>query len=272
MSANPRPDGIGKPVTVPDFLAAKAQARKLAVVTAYDYALARIVDSAGVDSVLVGDSLGMVVQGHEHCLEVTLRDVIYHTRCVAKAVRRSLIVSDLPFMTYQVSAKQAVKNAGKLVQQGGAHAVKLEGGARSADAIAAIVAAEIPVMGHVGLTPQSVRRIGGFRVQRNEAEILADAKAVEAAGAFAVVIECVPAAIAARITAELKIPTIGIGAGGACDGQVLVGYDLLGMFDDVRPKFAKRYAELGDAVRTAVEGFCKEVRGGQFPAGEHEFK
>ncbi|MFL5328986.1 MAG: 3-methyl-2-oxobutanoate hydroxymethyltransferase [Gemmataceae bacterium] len=271
MSANPRPDRA-KPVTVPDFLAAKAQSRKLAVVTAYDYALARIVDSAGVDSVLIGDSLGMVVQGHDHCLEVTLDDVIYHTRCVARGVQRALVVSDLPFMTYQISAQQALENAGQLVQKGGAHAVKLEGGERSADAIAAIVAAEIPVMAHVGLTPQSVRRIGGFRVQRDESQILADAKAVEAAGAFAVVVECVPASIAARLTAELKIPTIGIGAGSACDGQVLVGYDLLGMFDDVRPKFVKRYAELGESVRQAVEGFCREVRGGQFPGGEHEFK
>lgn len=272
MSAAPSSQSHHRTITVPDVIAAKAQGRKLAVVTAYDYAFARVLDIAGVDCVLVGDSLGMVVQGEEHCLGVTLEDMIYHTRCVARGVRRSLIVSDMPFMTYQVSPRQAVENAGRLVQKGGCHAVKLEGGARSAAAIEAVVAADVPVMAHVGLTPQSVLRMGGFKVQRDETRILEDAIATAEAGAFALVIECVPAALAERITAEVRIPTIGIGAGAGCDGQVLVGYDLLGLFDDVRPKFVKRFAEMGTACRAAVEQFCSEVRAGTFPGPEHGFK
>ncbi|MBX7102947.1 MAG: 3-methyl-2-oxobutanoate hydroxymethyltransferase [Gemmataceae bacterium] len=261
-----------RPVTVPDFATAKAQGRKLAVITAYDFALARIYDQAGVDALLIGDSLGMVVQGNENCLSVTLEDAIYHTRCVARAARRSLLIGDMPFMTYLVSPEDAVRNAGRLVQQGGAHAVKLEGGERTASAIRAIVDAEIPVLAHVGLTPQSVRRIGGFRVQRDADKILADALAVQKAGAFAVVVECVPADLAARLTKELTIPTIGIGAGAGCDGQVLVGHDLLGLFDGVRPRFVKRYAELGKMVAEAVENYCGDVREGKFPGPEHEFK
>jgi 3-methyl-2-oxobutanoate hydroxymethyltransferase len=265
-------DARPKPVTVPDFLAAKARGQRLTVLTAYDYTMARLFDEAGVDAVLVGDSMGMVIQGMPHCLGVRLEDVIYHARCVARALTRALLVADLPFMTYQVSPQQAVASAGRLVQEGDAHAVKLEGGERSAPAIEAIVGADVPVMGHVGLTPQSVRQIGGFRVQRDAARLLDDAQAVEAAGAFAVVLECVPADVAARITEALKIPTIGIGAGAACDGQVLVGQDMLGLFDAVRPKFVKRYAELGQVVRQAVEAYCREVREGTFPAAEHGFK
>jgi 3-methyl-2-oxobutanoate hydroxymethyltransferase len=269
MSADPRPT---KPVTVPDFLAAKARGQRLTVLTAYDYTMARLFDQAGVDAILVGDSMGMVIQGMPHCLGVRLEDVIYHSRCVARALTRALLVADLPFMTYQVSPQQAVASAGRLVQEGEAHAVKLEGGVRSAPAIEAIVAADVPVMGHVGLTPQSVRQIGGFRVQRDAARLLADAQAVEAAGAFAVVLECMPGEVAARITEALKIPTIGIGAGAACDGQVLVGQDMLGLFDAVRQKFVKRYVELGQIVRKVVEAYCHEVREGTFPAAEHEFK
>jgi 3-methyl-2-oxobutanoate hydroxymethyltransferase len=271
MSRQPDPGPPPRPVTVPDFAAAKVSGTRLTVLTAYDYAMARVFDAAGVDALLVGDSLGMVVQGFDHCLEVTLADVIYHTRCVARGTRRALLIADLPFMTYQVSPAQAVENAGRLVQQGGAHAVKLEGGVRSAAAIAAVVAAEVPVMGHVGLTPQSVRRIGGFRVQRDGARTIADAQAVEDAGAFAVVLECVPSAVAREVTAALSIPTIGIGAGAGCDGQVLVGHDLLGLFDDVRPKFVKRFAELGRTARDAAEAYCREVREGTFPGPEHEF-
>lgn len=269
MSAIPAPE---RPVTVPDFLAAKARGQRLAVVTAYDYALARLFDHAGVDALLVGDSLGMVVQGAEHCLGVTLDHIIYHTKCVAKAARRAMIIADMPFMTFQVSTQQAIANAGRLVQEGGAHAVKLEGGTRTAEAIQAIIAADIPVVGHIGLTPQSIRRFGGFRVQRDEGRLHADAEAVQKAGAFAMVVECVPAEIATRISKELTIPTIGIGAGAGCDGQVLVGQDLLGLFDDVRPRFVKRYAELGKLVRDAVAGYCGDVRDGTFPAAEHEFK
>src|SRR5438477_43172 len=214
--------GESRPVTVPDFRAAKTRGVRLTLLTAYDYTMARLLDGAGVDGILVGDSLGMVVQGHEHCLAVTLDDVIYHTRLVARGARRSLLIADMPFMSFQVSPQQALANAGRLVQEGGAHAVKLEGGVRSAAAIAAIASADIPVMGHVGMTPQSVRRFGGFRVQRDADRLLEDALATEKAGAFAVVVECVPAELARKITAALKIPTIGIGAGAGCDGQVLV--------------------------------------------------
>lgn len=262
----------GRPVTVPDFLAAKGRGQRLTMLTAYDYTMARLFDAAGVDGILVGDSLGMVVQGGAHSLAVTLDEVAYHTRCVARAVQRSLLIADMPFMSFQVSPKEALRNAGRLLKEGGAHAVKLEGGVRSADKIAAIAGADIPVMGHIGLTPQSVRRFGGFRVQRDEPRLLEDALATEQAGAFAVVIECVPAATAARITQALKIPTIGIGAGGACDGQVLVGYDMLGMYEDIRPRFVKQYAELGGQIARAAREYCREVREGAFPAPEHDFR
>ncbi len=259
-------------VTVPDFVAAKSRGHRLTMLTAYDYTMARLLDDAGVDSLLVGDSLGMVVQGQPDSLAVTLDEVVYHTRLVARGVRRSLLVADLPFMSYQVSPKQALKSAGRLIKEGGAQAVKLEGGVRSVAAIAAITAADIPVMGHIGLTPQSVRRLGGFKVQRDTQRLLDDALAVEAAGAFAVVVECVPTDLAARITAALKIPTIGIGAGPVCDGQILVTPDLLGLFDDLRPRFVKHYADLGQAVRKAVETYCRDVRDGSFPGPEHSFR
>lgn len=271
MSANPARLST-RPVTTPDFIAAKAQDRRLAVVTCYDYTMARLCDQAGVDALLIGDSLGMVIQGGDHCLAVTLDDVIYHTRWVARGAHRALVIADLPFMTFQVSAEQALTNAGRLIQEGGAHAVKLEGGARSAAAIEAIAKADIPVVAHVGLTPQSLRRFGGFKVQRDAERIRADAKAVEAAGAFAVVLECIPSSLAGEITKELKIPTIGIGAGPECDGQVLVLHDLLGLFEDVRPKFVKRYSEMGKAVKQAIQDYCGDVREGKFPGPEHEFK
>lgn len=261
-----------RPVTVPDFRAAKGLGEKLAVVTAYDYTSARLADAAGVDAVLVGDSLGMVVQGHPTSLPVTLRDVIYHTQCVVRGARRALVVADLPFMTYQESPRQAVRSAGKLVKQGGAHAVKLEGGERVADAVRAVVAAGIPVMGHVGLTPQSVHQFGGFKVQRNAAQLLADAKAVADAGAFAVVVESVPAAVGAELTATLAVPTVGIGAGPGCDAQVLVFHDLLGLYADFTPKFVKRYADLGAAATAGLAAFVREVRAGTFPGPEHSFR
>ena len=260
-----------RPVTVPDFQGAKARGQRLTMLTAYDATMARLLDAAGVDSILVGDSLGMVVQGQVDCLAVTLDEMIYHTRLVMRGVCRSLVVADLPFMTYQVSPQQALESAGRLVKEGGAHAVKLEGGVRSAPAIAAITAADIPLVGHVGLTPQSVRRLGGFRVQRDEGRLIDDALAVEAAGAFAVVVECVPAETARKLTAALKVPTIGIGAGAGCDGQVLVAYDMLGLFGDFQPRFVKQYADLGSALTQAVEEYCREVRAGVFPSAEHEF-
>jgi 3-methyl-2-oxobutanoate hydroxymethyltransferase len=259
-------------VTVPEFRVARARGQKLAVVTAYDYTSARLCDEAGADALLVGDSLGMVVQGHPTSLPVTLDEMIYHARCVMRGARRALVVVDLPFMTYQVSAKQAVRSAGRLMKEAGAHAVKLEGGVRMRSAIRACVDAGIPVMGHVGLTPQSVHQMGGFKVQRDAEHLLADAAAVEEAGAFAVVVESVPAELGAQITAAVKIPTIGIGAGAGCDGQVLVFHDLLGLFPDFKPKFAKRYADLGTAVKSAVEAYCREVREGSFPAAEHSFR
>ena len=259
-------------VTVPDFVAAKARGHRLTMLTAYDYTMARLLDDAGVDSLLVGDSLGMVVQGQPDSLAVTLDEMVYHTRLVARGVRRSLLVADLPFMSYQVSPQQALESAGRLIKEGGAHAIKLEGGVRSSAAIAAITGAEIPLMGHIGLTPQSVRRLGGFKVQRDAERLMEDALAVEAAGAFAVVVECVPTDLAARITATLKIPTIGIGAGPHCDGQILVTPDMLGLFDDLRPRFVKHYADLGQSVRKAVEGYCREVRDGSFPGPEQSFR
>ena len=260
-----------KPVTAPAFRSAKGRA-KLAVVTAYDFTSANLADAAGVDAVLVGDSLGMVVQGHPTPLPVTLAQMQYHVACVARGTARALVVADLPFLTYQVSVRQAVRSAGALVKAAGAAAVKLEGGVEMADRVAACVTAGVPVMAHIGLTPQSVHQFGGFKVQRDADKLLADARAVEAAGAFAVVVECVPAGVAAAVTAAVGIPTIGIGAGRECDGQVLVWHDLLGLYDGFRPKFVKRYAELGAATRDALAAYCAEVRGGRFPGAEHEFQ
>jgi 3-methyl-2-oxobutanoate hydroxymethyltransferase len=261
-----------RPVTVPDFLAARARGHRLTMLTAYDYTMARLLDTAGVDSILVGDSLGMVVQGQLDSLAVTLDEMVYHTRLVMRGVKRALVVADLPFMSYQISPQQALESAGRLLKEGGAHAVKLEGGARSAAAVQAITTADIPLMGHIGLTPQSVRRLGGFKVQRDAARLLDDALAIESAGAFALVVECVPSDLAARITESVKIPTIGIGAGPHCDGQILVTPDLLGLFDDFHPRFAKQYADLGQEIRQAVAAYCREVRESIFPAPEHGFR
>jgi 3-methyl-2-oxobutanoate hydroxymethyltransferase len=260
----------GKPVTVPDFLAARAKGHKLAVLTAYDYTMARLLDAAGVDGILVGDSLGMVVQGQPNCLAVTLDEIIYHTRLVVRGVRRGLVIADMPFMSY-AGPQQALENAGRLLKEAGAQAVKLEGGIRSAGAIKAITSADIPLMGHVGMTPQSVHRFGGFRVQRDEQRLIEDALAVQEAGAFSIVLECIPAAITKKITEKLHIPTIGIGAGPDCDGQVLVTHDLLGLFEDLHPRFVKRYAEVGQTIKQAVEAYCGEVKKGTFPGGEHSF-
>jgi 3-methyl-2-oxobutanoate hydroxymethyltransferase len=261
-----------KPMTVPEFMQAKSRGTRLTVLTAYDYTMARLFDSAGVDALLVGDSLGMVVQGQENSLSVTMEEMIYHARLVARGAPRCLIVADMPFMSYQVSAQEALGNAGRLLKEGHVHAVKVEGGQRAASAVAAIVSADIPVMGHIGLTPQSVHRFGGFRVQRDEAKLLDDALAIQDAGAFAIVVECVPAESAAKITQALKVPTIGIGAGPSCDGQVLVAHDMLGLFDDFRPRFAKQYADLGSTILQAAETYCREVRDGTFPGLEHSFR
>ncbi len=259
-------------MTVPEFMSARKRGVRLTMLTAYDYTLARLLDDAGVDAILVGDSLGMVMQGEPNSLRVTLDEMVYHSRLVARGVRHSLIVSDLPFMTYQVSPQQALENAGRLLKEGGAHAVKLEGGRRSVAAIEAIVGADIPVMGHIGLTPQSVHRLGGFRVQRDQKKLLDDALAIEKAGAFALVVECVPVEMAEKIRDSVKIPAIGIGAGVGCDGQVLVTHDMLGLFNDLKPRFVKKYADVGAAIAEAVDSYCREVREGAFPGPEHSFR
>jgi len=261
-------------LTAPEFRARKGR-EKLVLVTAYDATFARLVEQAGVDAVLVGDSLGMVIQGRPNTLGVTLEHVLYHTRCVAAGLARTHLIADMPFLTYQVSPEEALRNAGRLVQEGGAHAVKLEGGARSAAAIRRIVEAGIPVMGHIGLTPQSVHQFGGYRVQgREEAAarmLIADAEAVCEAGAYSLVLEGIPAALAREITESVPIPTIGIGASPHCDGQVLVIYDLLGLDDEFHPKFLKKYDRLSERVRAAVRAFRDEVRAGTFPDEEHSF-
>jgi 3-methyl-2-oxobutanoate hydroxymethyltransferase len=268
--------GIRPKTTVADIAAAKRAGRKLVMVTAYDYPFARLVDAAGVDVILVGDSLGMVMLGHESTLPVTMQDMLHHARAVARARPRALVVVDLPFMSFQVSPRQAVRNAGRLVQEGGAEAVKLEGGTRVLPMIEAIGRADIPVMGHLGLTPQSVHRFGGYRVQGRGAgagkRLLQDARALEAAGCFAVVLEAIPAPLASEISAALSIPTIGIGAGVACDGQVLVLHDLLGLQADLQPRFVRRFGEIGRQARDAVAAFAAAVRSGAFPADEHTYR
>ncbi|MAT71028.1 MAG: 3-methyl-2-oxobutanoate hydroxymethyltransferase [Planctomycetaceae bacterium] len=258
-------------MTVPKFAALKQAGRKIAMVTAYDYPFARLVDAAGVDAVLVGDSMSMVVQGHENTLPVTLDEMVYHAEMVGRAVDRALVVVDMPFPSYHLGAAKAIEAAGRILKETRCQAVKLEGGAAQADTIAALVKAGIPVMAHCGLGPQSVHQLGGYRVQRDEARILHDARAAAEAGAFAMVLECIPAAIAEKVTAALAIPTIGIGAGAACDGQVLVLHDILGLSSE-GPKFVKRYANLADSVTEAVRGYCSEVRDGTFPTAEHEYK
>jgi len=262
-------------VTIRTLAARKRKAEPFSMLTAYDCTFARIFDAAGVDVLLVGDSLGNVVQGRDTTLPVTLDEVVYHTRLVARGVRRALVVGDMPFGSYQVGPEDAVRSAIRLVKEGGAHAVKLEGGRSVAAAIERIVAAEIPVMGHVGLTPQAVHRMGGFRVQgRGEAgreRVLADARAVEAAGAFAVVLEGMPRSLATEITAGLSIPTIGIGAGRGCDGQVLVMHDLLGL-SDWTPSFVKQYANVGAQASQAARRFADDVAHGKFPGDEHGYE
>jgi 3-methyl-2-oxobutanoate hydroxymethyltransferase len=261
-----------RPVTIPDFAAWKGQGRKIAVLTAYDYPIARLLDASGVDCLLVGDSLGTTVQGRDTTLGVTLEQTIYHCEMVARAARRALVVADLPFLSYHVSRRQAIRSSGRVLKETSCQGVKLEGGRRMAATIKAVVEAEIPVMAHIGLTPQSIRRLGSYKVQRSETSLLADARAVADAGAFAVVVECVPAEVAARITAELPIPTIGIGAGPSCDGQVLVLHDMLGLLEGFRPRFARRYAEMGETIRSAVATYVKDVRAGTFPASSESFQ
>ncbi len=262
-------------ITAPALVARKSAGPKIVMVTAYDATMARLLDEAGVDVLLVGDSLGMVVQGRRDTLAVTVEEICYHSKAVVRGSRHAHVVADLPFMSFQVSPEQALDSAGKLVKLGGAESVKLEGGVVVAEQVRRIVAAGIPVLGHVGLLPQSVHAMGGFRVQGKEEaaarRILQDAVALQEAGAWGVVLEGVPSGVAQQITATLSVPTIGIGAGPHCDGQVLVCYDLLGMYRDVKPKFVKRFAELGDAVVSAARSYADEVRSGAFPDAAHSF-
>ncbi|HTT67444.1 MAG TPA: 3-methyl-2-oxobutanoate hydroxymethyltransferase [Gemmatimonadales bacterium] len=263
------------PVTTRDFLVWKSAGRRIVTVTAYDALFGRLVDEAGVDCVLVGDSVNQVLAGEPSTLSATVEQMIYHARAVRRGVKRALLVVDLPFLSYQVSREEALRNAGRIMKETGAQAVKLEGGATMAATVQAMVEIGIPVMGHLGLTPQSVHALGGYRVQGREEEtarrLESDAAALESAGAFSLVLELVPAALAGRITAARGIPTIGIGAGPACDGQVLVLPDLLGLNDGFEPKFLKRYASLAGEVRSAVARFGEEVRGGAYPDADHSF-
>lgn len=262
--------------TAATFAAAKAKGEKLSMLTAYDYSTAKLEDESGINGILVGDSLGNVVLGYEDTVSVTMEDMIHHGAAVARGAKNALVVVDMPFMSYEVTVEEAVRNAGRLMKEGRAGAVKLEGGVRVAEQIHAIVKAGIPVMGHIGLTPQSINVFGGFKVQGKSEEaaraLLADAKAVEEAGAFAVVIEAVPAALAQIITDAVSIPTIGIGAGAGCDGQILVYQDMLGMFSDFTPKFVKRYANVGEVMREAFANYAAEVASGAFPTEEHTYK
>ena len=264
-----------RPVTVPDISGRKNSGKKITALTAYDYSFSKLLDATDIDIILVGDSLGMVSLGHENTLSVTLENMIDHTRAVKRGAQRALVVGDMPFMSYQVSVEQAVTNAGRLIQEGGASAVKLEGGARMADRVQAIVQAGIPVMGHIGLTPQSVHQFGGYKVQGknylDSRQIRQDARDLQNAGIFAVVMECIPGELAEEITAELKIPTIGIGAGIKCDGQILVLHDLLGLNQNFVPKFVKQYAQLADSLKSAVSEYIQEVRTETFPEQEHTY-
>lgn len=262
--------------TVLTFGQAKQQGKKLTMLTAYDYSMAKLVDEAGVDSILVGDSLGMVMLGYEDTLSVTMEDMLHHTLAVSRGAKNALVIADMPFMSYQASVYDAVTNAGRLMKEGRAQAVKLEGGQKFEEHIRAIVDASIPVVGHIGMTPQSVHAFGGFKVQGKDEkaarQVLEDALAVQRAGAFAVVLECVPAALAEYISKELAIPTIGIGAGAGCDGQVLVYQDMLGMYSDFVPKFAKVFADVGELMKSGFKTYIEEVSNGSFPAEENTFK
>jgi 3-methyl-2-oxobutanoate hydroxymethyltransferase len=269
MSATPPKSASPRPVTTATFRERKASGERIVMITAYDTATARLVDEAGVDAILVGDSLGMAVLGHSSTLPVTMDDMIRHTAAVSRGVSHALVIGDMPFMSFQVCAEDALRNAGRFLAEGGASAVKLEGGVTVADTVARITGAGIPVMGHVGLTPQSVHQFGGYKAQGKEsaaaARVIQDCHALEDAGAFAVVLECVPAGLASLVSHELRIPTIGIGAGVECDGEVQVFHDLVGMGGSFTPKHARHYAEVGDIIRDAVATYAGDVRARTFP-------
>jgi 3-methyl-2-oxobutanoate hydroxymethyltransferase len=265
----------GTQFSIRSFKSAKEKGERITMLTAYDYTTASLLDEAGVDSLLVGDSLGMVMLGYENTLKVTMDDMIHHTKAVARGTSNAFLIGDMPFLSYHVSTEEAVRNAGRFVQEGGAQAIKLEGGQSIIDKIRAIIKAQIPVLGHLGLTPQSVNAMGGFKLQGKDLEtarqIIDDALLLQDAGVFGIVLECVPDGLARIITEKLDIPTIGIGAGAQCDGQVLVIQDLLGMFRQMRPRFVKTYTCGGDTTVSAVKQYIDEVRNGTFPSKEHTF-
>ncbi len=264
------------PVTVSTFQKYRDEQKPIAMLTAYDYSTAKLMDEAGIDGILVGDSLGMTMLGYENTLSVTMEDMLHHTKPVVRGAKNALVVADMPYMSYQVSVQQAVENAGRLIAEGGAQAVKLEGGAKFCPEVEAMTRASIPVMGHIGLTPQSINAFGGFKVQGKSEDaarqIIEDAKALEAAGAFSLVLECIPAKLAALVTKAVSIPTIGIGSGAECSGQILVYQDMLGMYSDLVPKFAKKFADVGTAMTDGFKSYSEAVKDGVFPALEHAFK
>jgi 3-methyl-2-oxobutanoate hydroxymethyltransferase len=262
-------------VTINDFLKMKQEGQKITMLTAYDYPFAQIVDEAGIDAILVGDSLAMVVQGLDNTLPVTMDEMVYHTKMVSRAAKRAMVIGDMPYLSYHLSIDDAVKNAGRFIKEAGAHAVKIEGGREVAEKVEAMTKAEIPVMAHIGLTPQAIHRMGGYKVQGKTEEaakrLMEDAKILQDAGAFSLVIEAIPAHLAAQITKDLVIPTIGIGAGPYCDGQVLVIHDVLGLFERFVPKFVKRYANLKEEALKAVMQYKEEIEKGTFPGKEQSF-
>jgi 3-methyl-2-oxobutanoate hydroxymethyltransferase len=263
-------------VTIQELWKKKAEGRKITALTAYDYPFAKIVDEAGIDMILVGDSLAMVVQGKENTLPVTMEEMVYHTSMVVRAVKNALVIGDMPYLSYQVSVEEAVRNAGRFIKEAGAHGVKVEGGSEVLPQIKAMTKAEIPVLGHIGLTPQAILRMGGFKVQGRTEEqrkrLIEDALSLEDAGAFAIVLEAIPMDLAKEITEKLSIPTIGIGAGPHCDGQILVLHDILGLFERFTPRFVKRYANLKELSLQAIRQYKEEVEKGLFPQEEHGFK
>lgn len=266
---------MDKKFTITSFEQAKKAGRKISMLTAYDYSMAKLVDDAGIDCILVGDSLGMVMLGYDSTIPVTVEDIIHHAKAVRRGTKRAFIVADMPFMSFHVSVEDAVRNAGRIIKESGVEAIKMEGGVKFADTVRAIVRAQIPVMGHIGLTPQSVNVFGGFKVQGKTIEaarqLIEDAKALEEAGAFAITLEGIPAEIAEIITQTVRIPTIGIGAGTGCDGQVLVVNDMLGMFSDLIPKFVKHFVEAGEVMQQGIRQYISDVQEGTFPAKENTY-
>jgi 3-methyl-2-oxobutanoate hydroxymethyltransferase len=262
-------------ITIHDFQKKKSKKEKITMLTAYDYCFAQILDESGIDAILVGDSLAMVVQGLENTLSVTMDEMIYHVKMVSRAAKRAMIIADMPYLSYQISVEDAVRNAGRFIKEAGAHAVKIEGGREVSEKVEAMTKAEIPVMAHIGLTPQAIHRMGGYKVQGRTEEaaktLMEDAKILQDAGAFSLLLEAIPAGLAAQITKDLTIPTIGIGAGPHCDGQVLVIHDVLGLFERFVPKFVKRYANLKEDALEAIKQYKEEVEKGLFPGKEHSF-